>query len=59
LALLLKHVLIQQLQRKGVFRTADGRKLSKLTLEEIQQEYTRIFSTDDWSERNGLVESNS
>jgi hypothetical protein len=40
--LLLKHVLIQRLRRKGVFFTVDGRALSKLTLEEIQQEYERM-----------------
>jgi hypothetical protein len=40
--LLLKYVLIQCLRRNGVFVAADGRSLSKLTLEEIQREYERM-----------------
>ncbi|MBB5356676.1 hypothetical protein HNR43_002688 [Anoxybacillus mongoliensis] len=51
--LLLKHVLIQRLRRKGVFVATDGRALSKLTLEEIQREYERTEG-----ECNELVKSN-
>ncbi|WP_255573374.1 Fur-regulated basic protein FbpA [Anoxybacillus sp. ST4] len=52
--LLLKHVLIQRLRRKGVFVAADGRALSKLTLEEIQREYERMEGNHD-----ELVKSNA
>lgn len=52
--LLLKHVLIQRLRRKGIFSGSDGRSLSKLTLEEIQQEYERL----EREERRGLVKGN-
>ncbi|WP_223249822.1 Fur-regulated basic protein FbpA [Anoxybacillus ayderensis] len=52
--LLLKHVLIQRLRRKGVFVATDGRSLSKLTLEEIQQEYERAEG-----KRDELVKSNA
>jgi hypothetical protein len=58
LVLLLKHVLIQRLRRKGVFLAADGKKLSKLTLEEIQREYERI-ADDERGDRDGLVKSNA
>jgi hypothetical protein len=56
--LLLKHVLIQRLRRKGVLLAADGKKLSKLTLEEIQREYERI-ADDERGDRDGLVKSNA
>jgi Fur-regulated basic protein A len=52
--LLLKHVLIQRLRRRGIFFAADGRTLSKLTLEEIQREYERMEG-----ERDELVHSDS
>jgi Fur-regulated basic protein A len=52
LGLLLKHVLIQRLRRKGVFRAADGRVFSKLSLEEIQREYERV----EGEEHDGLVQ---
>jgi Fur-regulated basic protein A len=52
--LLLKHVLMQRLRRRGIFATSDGRLLSKLTLEEIQQEYERL----EREERRGLVKGN-
>jgi hypothetical protein len=54
LVLLLKHVLIQRLRRKGVFLAVDGRSLSKLTLEEIQQEYERMEG-----DRDELVQSDT
>lgn len=52
MGLLLKHVLIQRLHRKGVFRAADGRVFSKLSLEEIQREYERV----EGEEHDGLVQ---
>jgi Fur-regulated basic protein A len=52
--LLLKHVLIQRLRRRGIFFAADGRTLSKLTLEEIQREYERMEG-----ERDELVHRDS
>jgi hypothetical protein len=58
LALLLKHVLILRLRRKGVFLDAEGKKLSKLTLEEIQREYERI-ADNERGDRDGLVKSNA
>jgi Fur-regulated basic protein A len=52
LGLLLKHVLIQRLRRKGVFRAVDGRVFSKLSLEEIQREYERV----ERENHDGLVQ---
>ncbi|KHF27799.1 hypothetical protein LR68_03350 [Anoxybacillus sp. BCO1] len=40
--LLLKHVLIQRLRRKGVFVATDGRALSKLTLTVNPSDYTFV-----------------
>ncbi|OQM47551.1 hypothetical protein B6A27_00255 [Anoxybacillus sp. UARK-01] len=45
---------MQRLRRRGIFATSDGRLLSKLTLEEIQQEYERL----EREERRGLVKGN-
>jgi hypothetical protein len=55
LGLLLKHVLIQRLRRKGVFLAADGRAFSKLTLEEIQREYKRV----EGEGHDGLVQGDA
>ncbi|WP_233414698.1 Fur-regulated basic protein FbpA [Thermaerobacillus caldiproteolyticus] len=58
LALLMKHVFIHHLRRKGVFLAEDGRNLSKLTLEEVQREYERV-AVEEGSEHNRLVKSHS
>jgi Fur-regulated basic protein A len=60
LGLLLKHVPIQRLRRKGIFLASDGRQFSKLTLEEVQREYERVADKEgSESEHNGLVKSHS
>jgi hypothetical protein len=53
--LLLKHVLMQRLRRRGIFAAGDGRSLSKLSLEEIQHEYERL----EREESGELVKGNT
>uniref|UniRef100_A0A7U3YCR5 Fur-regulated basic protein FbpA n=1 Tax=Geobacillus sp. (strain Y4.1MC1) TaxID=581103 RepID=A0A7U3YCR5_GEOS0 len=55
MGLLLKYVLIQRLRRKGIFRAADGRAFSKLTLEEVQREYERV----EGENHDGLVQGDA
>jgi Fur-regulated basic protein A len=52
---LMRHVLIQKLYRLNVYESSDGRLLKKLSLDELQLEYSRALDRLDEHEKEVVI----